>query len=80
MRRRSPTESWKKSFSGLKYLNDVGLTYLTLDRLANSLVRWRITANQSFDIFLFLRSLVRSMYDEPSIGLHPRDNGKLISI
>jgi excinuclease ABC subunit A len=64
----------------LKYLNDVGLTYLTLDRLANSLSggeSQRINLSTSLG-----SSLVGSIYvlDEPSIGLHPRDNGKLISI
>lgn len=64
----------------LKYLNDVGLTYLTLDRLANSLSggeSQRINLSTSLG-----SSLVGSIYvlDEPSIGLHPRDNAKLIAI
>lgn len=64
----------------LKYLNDVGLTYLTLDRLANTLSggeSQRINLSTSLG-----SSLVGSIYvlDEPSIGLHPRDNGKLIAI
>jgi excinuclease ABC subunit A len=64
----------------LKYLNDVGLTYLTLDRLANSLSggeSQRINLSTSLG-----SSLVGSIYvlDEPSIGLHPRDNAKLINI
>ncbi len=64
----------------LKYLNDVGLTYLTLDRLANSLSggeSQRINLSTSLG-----SSLVGSIYvlDEPSIGLHPRDNDKLINI
>lgn len=55
----------------LKYLNDVGLTYLTLDRLANSLSggeSQRINLSTSLG-----SSLVGSIYvlDEPSIGLHP---------
>lgn len=64
----------------LKYLNDVGLTYLSLDRLANTLSggeTQRINLSTSLG-----SSLVGSIYvlDEPSIGLHPRDNGKLIRI
>jgi len=66
--------------SRLKYLNDVGLTYLTLDRISNTLSggeSQRINLSTSLG-----SSLVGSIYvlDEPSIGLHPRDNNKLISI
>lgn len=66
--------------SRLKYLNDVGLTYLTLDRLSNTLSggeSQRINLSTSLG-----SSLVGSVYvlDEPSIGLHPRDNYKLINI
>jgi excinuclease ABC subunit A len=66
--------------SRLKYLNDVGLNYLTLDRLSNSLSggeSQRINLSTSLG-----SSLVGSIYvlDEPSIGLHPRDNYKLINI
>jgi excinuclease ABC subunit A len=64
----------------LKYLNDVGLTYLTLDRLSKTLSggeSQRINLSTSLG-----SSLVGSIYvlDEPSIGLHPRDNKKLINI
>ena len=64
----------------LKYLNDVGLTYLTLDRLSKTLSggeSQRINLSTSLG-----SSLVGSIYvlDEPSIGLHPRDNEKLIDI
>ncbi|MCU0371768.1 MAG: excinuclease ABC subunit UvrA [Ignavibacteria bacterium] len=66
--------------SRLKYLVDVGLTYLTLDRLSNTLSggeAQRINLATSLG-----SSLVGSIYvlDEPSIGLHPRDNGKLIGL
>lgn len=66
--------------SRLKYLNDVGLTYLSLDRLSNTLSggeSQRINLSTSLG-----SSLVGSIYvlDEPSIGLHPRDNNKLINI
>ncbi|MCE1164308.1 MAG: excinuclease ABC subunit UvrA [Bacteroidetes bacterium] len=64
----------------LKFLVDVGLTYLTLDRLSATLSggeAQRINLATSLG-----SSLVGSIYvlDEPSIGLHPRDNGKLINI
>ena len=66
--------------SRLKYLNEVGLTYLALDRLSNSLSggeSQRINLSTSLG-----SSLVGSVYvlDEPSIGLHPRDNDRLINI
>lgn len=66
--------------SRLKYLYDVGLTYLTLDRLSNTLSggeAQRINLSTSLG-----SSLVGSIYvlDEPTIGLHPRDNEKLINI
>lgn len=66
--------------SRLRYLNEVGLDYLTLDRLSNSLSggeSQRINLSTSLG-----SSLVGSIYvlDEPSIGLHPRDNERLINI
>ena len=66
--------------SRLKFLIDVGLQYLTLDRLASTLSggeaqRIQLATNLG-------ASLVGALYvlDEPSIGLHPRDNQKLIRI
>src|SRR5690625_5640912 len=58
----------------LKYLDEVGLDYLTLDRLANTLSggeSQRINLANSLG-----SSLIGSLYvlDEPTIGLHPRDN------
>jgi len=64
----------------LKYLDDVGIGYLTLDRLSNTLSGGE---SQRINLATALgSSLVGSLYvlDEPSIGLHPRDNEKLISI
>ncbi|MGI8639811.1 MAG: excinuclease ABC subunit UvrA [Pyrinomonadaceae bacterium] len=64
----------------LKFLFDVGLDYLTLDRLASTLSggeaqRIQLATNLG-------SSLVGALYvlDEPSIGLHPRDNARLIKI
>jgi len=64
----------------LRYLNDVGLDYLTLDRLTNTLSggeAQRISLANALG-----SSLIGSLYvlDEPTIGLHPRDNSRLISI
>jgi excinuclease ABC subunit A len=64
----------------LQYLSDVGLGYLTLNRLSNSL-----SGGESQRIKLATSlgsSLVGSMYilDEPSIGLHPHDTGRLIKV
>lgn len=64
----------------LKYLMDVGLEYLTLNRLSNSLSGGE---SQRINLATSLgSSLVGSMYilDEPSIGLHPRDTLRLISV
>ncbi len=64
----------------LTYLKNVGLEYLNLSRLAGTLSggeAQRISLATSLG-----SSLVGSLYilDEPSIGLHPRDNDKLIRI
>jgi len=66
--------------SRLKFLFLVGLEYLSLDRLASTLSggeAQRIQLATSLG-----SSLVGALYvlDEPSIGLHPRDNGRLIEI
>src|SRR5436309_14389019 len=64
----------------LKTLLDVGLGYLTLNRLANSLSggeSQRIQLTRSLS-----SNLTNSLYilDEPSIGLHARDTERLISV
>ncbi len=64
----------------LGYLNNVGLGYLTLNRLTNTLSGGEY---QRIKLATSLGSaLVGSMYilDEPSIGLHPRDTDRLISV
>jgi excinuclease ABC subunit A len=64
----------------LRILCDIGLGYLTLDRLSHTLSGGEA---QRINIATSLGSaLVGSMYvlDEPTIGLHPRDNQRLISI
>ncbi len=62
------------------YLLDVGLGYLTLSRLSNTLSGGE---SQRINLATSLgSSLVGSMYilDEPSIGLHPRDTDQLIGV
>lgn len=64
----------------LQFLNDVGLSYLTLNRLSNTLSGGE---SQRINLATSLgSSLVGSVYvlDEPSIGLHPRDTQRLISV
>jgi excinuclease ABC subunit A len=64
----------------LQYLMDVGLGYLTLNRLSNSLSGGE---SQRINLATSLgSSLVGSLYilDEPSIGLHPRDTNRLIKV
>lgn len=66
--------------SRLHFLNDVGLGYLTLNRTANTLSGGE---SQRINLATSLGSSLKgSIYvlDEPSIGLHPRDNERLINI
>ncbi len=64
--------------SRLRFLLDVGLDYLTLDRAGPSLSggeaqRIRLASQLGSDL-----SGVMYVLDEPSIGLHPRDNARLV--
>lgn len=64
----------------LGYMNDVGLGYLTLDRLSSTLSGGE---SQRINLATSLgSSLVGSIYilDEPSIGLHSRDTDRLIKV
>lgn len=64
----------------LNFLEDVGLGYLTLNRLSNSLSGGE---SQRINLATSLgSSLVGSLYilDEPSIGLHSRDTARLIKV
>jgi len=70
----------REAESRLAYLDEVGVGYLTLDRLSRTL-----SGGESQRIALASvmgTSLVDTTYvlDEPSVGLHPRDVGKLIRI
>jgi excinuclease ABC subunit A len=64
----------------LDFLNDVGLGYLTLNRLSSTLSGGE---SQRINLATSLgSSLVGSLYilDEPSIGLHPKDTERLIGV
>ena len=64
----------------LRFLDEVGLEYLTLDRLSSTLSGGEA---QRIQLATSLGShLVGALYvlDEPSIGLHPRDTHRLIAI
>lgn len=64
----------------IKFMVDVGLDYLTLNRLASTLSGGEA---QRIQLATNLGSLlVGALYvlDEPSIGLHPRDNARLVKI
>jgi len=64
----------------LHYLVDVGLGYLTLDRQSRSLSGGEV---QRINLTTALgTSLVNALFvlDEPSVGLHPRDIGRLIGV
>ncbi|KJD36030.1 excinuclease ABC subunit A [Tamlana sedimentorum] len=70
----------KEIDSRLKFLANVGLDYLTLNRKSNTLSGGE---SQRINLATSLgSSLVGSMYilDEPSIGLHPKDTEKLILV
>jgi excinuclease ABC subunit A len=66
--------------SRLQYLLDVGLGYLTLDRQSRTLSGGEV---QRINLTTALgTSLVNTLFvlDEPSIGLHPRDMGRVIGV
>ena len=77
--RRSPRRSSTRSSTRLTFLNNVGLDYLSLDRSAETL-----SGGEAQRIRLASQigsGLTGVMYvlDEPSIGLHQRDNGRLLA-
>ncbi|MEK9603041.1 MAG: excinuclease ABC subunit UvrA [Flavobacteriaceae bacterium] len=70
----------KEIKSRIQFIQDVGLGYLNLNRKANTLSGGE---SQRINLATSLGSaLVGSMYilDEPSIGLHSRDNDRLILV
>ena len=78
--RRIASKAIEEIVSRLRYIQDVGLGYLTLNRTSNTLSGGE---SQRINLVTALgSSLVGSLYilDEPSIGLHPRDTQRLISV
>ena len=74
------TWSCAKSAAASAYLLDVGLGYLTLDRQSRTLSGGEV---QRINLTTALgTSLVNTLFvlDEPSIGLHPRDMGRVIDV
>ncbi len=70
----------KEVGSRLHYLVDVGLNYLSLDRPTRTLSGGEV---ERVNLTTCLgASLVNTLFvlDEPSVGLHPRDTGRLIRI
>src|SRR5258705_2578683 len=64
----------------LRYVQEVGLGYLTLDRQSRTLSGGEV---QRINLTTALgTSLVNTLFalDEPSIGLHPRDMGRVIGV
>jgi len=64
----------------LQYLSDVGLGYLDLDRQSRTLSGGEV---QRINLTTALgTSLVSTLFvlDEPSIGLHPRDVGRIVGV
>ncbi|HJS73962.1 MAG TPA: excinuclease ABC subunit UvrA, partial [Vicinamibacteria bacterium] len=73
------SELLKEIVNRLRFLRDVGLGYLSLDRLAPTLSggeaqRIRLASQIGSEL-----TGVVYILDEPSIGLHPRDNGRLLA-
>ena len=78
--RRIVSKAIDEIVSRLRYICDVGLSYLTLNRTSNTLSGGE---SQRINLVTALgSSLVGSLYilDEPSIGLHPRDTERLIAV
>jgi excinuclease ABC subunit A len=65
--------------SRLKFLQEVGLGYLSLDRTMRTLSGGE--AQRAMLTSVLGSSLVNMLYilDEPSVGLHPRDVGRLVA-
>jgi excinuclease ABC subunit A len=77
---RSAALAFESITTRLRYLNQVGLNYLTLDRSSKTLSGGEV---QRVNLTSCLgTSLVDTLFvlDEPSVGLHPRDIDRLIAI
>ncbi len=77
---RSATLAFESILTRLRYLEQVGVGYLTLDRTSKTLSGGEV---QRVNLTSCLgTSLVDTLFvlDEPSVGLHPRDIERLIAI
>ncbi|MCB0349631.1 MAG: excinuclease ABC subunit UvrA [Bdellovibrionales bacterium] len=73
-------EPYRQIVSRLGFLNDVGVGYLSLDRPTKTLSGGeyqRLNLSNQLGVGL---SQTLYVLDEPTIGLHPRDNDRLISV
>ncbi len=76
----SATLAYESILTRLRYLQQVGLSYLTLDRQSKTLSGGEV---QRVNLTSCLgTSLIDTLFvlDEPSVGLHPRDIDRLIAI
>jgi excinuclease ABC subunit A len=64
----------------LQFLNDVGVEYLTVDRPTRTLSGGEYQRIQLANQLGMVLSQTLYVLDEPTVGLHPRDNDRLISI
>ncbi|WP_305153510.1 excinuclease ABC subunit UvrA [uncultured Dubosiella sp.] len=69
----------KEIRSRLEFLNNVGLSYLTLDRLSGTLSGGELQRIRLATQIGSKLTGVMYVLDEPSIGLHQRDNDRLIA-
>ncbi len=69
----------KEILDRLNFLNDVGLNYLTLNRTANTLSGGELQRIRLATQIGSRLTGVLYVLDEPSIGLHQKDNDKLIN-
>lgn len=64
----------------LKFLSEVGVEYLTIDRPTRTLSGGEYQRIQLANQLGMVLSQTLYVLDEPTVGLHPRDNHRLISI
>lgn len=70
----------KQVFSRLRFLLDVGVEYLTLDRETRTLSGGEYQRLNLANQLGMMLSQTLYVLDEPTVGLHPRDNDRLIQI
>ena len=70
----------KEILNRLNNLIELGLPYLTLDRASNTLSGGEAQRVRLAHQISSTLSGVLYVLDEPSVGLHPRDHGRLLDI